>query len=159
MTAPLVTPAAPGAAVSDPAPLRERLWLFPKEHAAPLSRNFDAAEFRCRCASPACHFTLLHPRLVETLQTLRELVAQPLPVSSGFRCAVHNRAVGGAWRSYHTRGMAADLLCRGPLTPDELAAAALRIPAVGGVGTYATRGFVHVDVRPRTGAAPTRWNG
>lgn len=48
--------------------------------------------------------------LVENvLDPLRELWGAPIVVTSGFRCVKLNRAVGGASRSQHTKGQAADI--------------------------------------------------
>ena len=43
------------------------------------------------------------------LDPLRESWGGPICVSSGYRCPMLNRAVGGVEGSYHTRGMAADI--------------------------------------------------
>ena len=43
------------------------------------------------------------------LDPLRERWGSPLIVTSGYRCAKLNRAVGGAARSQHTKGQAADI--------------------------------------------------
>lgn len=43
------------------------------------------------------------------LDPVRELWGAPLRVTSGYRCRELNRAVGGAARSHHLRGMAADI--------------------------------------------------
>ena len=138
---------------------RETLWLFSRSAREQLSANFYLREFACRCQSGRCHMTLVHPRLIETLQTLRDLSARPLIVTSGFRCKTHNKIVGGRPRSYHTRGMAADILCRQLEQVEELALAAADIPAVGGVGRYPSRLFVHIDVRPREPfTAPATWS-
>lgn len=48
--------------------------------------------------------------LVENvLDPLREAYGQPIRVNSGYRCAKHNLAVGGAANSQHLRGEAADI--------------------------------------------------
>ncbi|MDH4225322.1 MAG: hypothetical protein OEW12_06725, partial [Deltaproteobacteria bacterium] len=51
---------------------RETVWLFSKGDDLPLSRNFSSGEFACHCGDRGCHMTLIHPKLVETLQTLRD---------------------------------------------------------------------------------------
>lgn len=43
------------------------------------------------------------------LDPLRELWGKPIIVTSGFRCAKLNRAVGGVTKSQHTKGQAADI--------------------------------------------------
>jgi hypothetical protein len=138
---------------------RERLWLFPKIETGELSSDFDLREFKCRCKSSRCHMTLVHPKLVESLQTLRDALARPLMLISAFRCTPYNRIVGGKPRSYHTRGMAADVLCQDLDQVRELAEAAGRVGAIGGIGEYPIRRFVHIDVRPREySGLPTRWS-
>lgn len=47
----------------------------------------------------------------ECLDKIRESYGGPINVSSGFRCAKLNEAVGGAKTSQHERGQAADLKC------------------------------------------------
>ncbi len=140
-------------------PGRQALWLLPKGARARLSENFSTGELACRCTDPRCHLTLVSPRLVDALQTLRSLIAAPLWITSGYRCQSHNAAVGGRPHSFHTMGLAADLAAAPPAGLQELADTAARIPAIGGIGVYRQRGFVHVDVRPRTAEeARTRWS-
>lgn len=45
----------------------------------------------------------------EVLDPLREAWGKPVIVTSGYRCAMLNRIVGGAANSQHTTGMAADI--------------------------------------------------
>ena len=146
-------------AAEGPAGRREHVWLFPKRKNEALSENFELREFACRCGSARCHFTLVHSKLVETLQTLRQMLARPLILTSGFRCPGYNRVVGGRARSFHTTGMAADILCLEAGHLEELAENAQRIPAIGGIGRYPLRKFVHLDVRVRTDSeAPQIWS-
>lgn len=72
----------------------------------------------------------------------------------------YNRTVGGRARSFHTRGMAADIVCQTPEALVELAACAKELPTVGAIGQYAARSFIHIDVRPRkTGGQIETWSG
>jgi uncharacterized protein YcbK (DUF882 family) len=73
-----------------------------------LSPHFKLREFQCRC----CGTVKLSPKLLDMLEVLREEWRAPLVVTSGFRCVPHNGAVGGAPRSRHLRGEAADILAR-----------------------------------------------
>ena len=45
----------------------------------------------------------------QALDPLREAYGRPVRVSSGYRCAALNKAVGGAVNSFHLAGCAADL--------------------------------------------------
>jgi uncharacterized protein YcbK (DUF882 family) len=86
--------------------------------------------------------------LVRLLERLRELKGRSLVILSGHRCPASNRAVGGAPRSRHVVGDAADIP-KGYATVKEAAAA-------GAVGIGDSDGWaVHVDVRP---GPPARWS-
>lgn len=43
------------------------------------------------------------------LDPLRRILQAPIVITSGYRCAALNRAVGGVANSWHTKGNAADL--------------------------------------------------
>lgn len=114
-----------------------------------LSEHFQAREFACSC----CGMALVHPELVRKLQGLRSAIGAPVYVTSGYRCAGHNAAVGGAQNSYHLFGMAADIWVEG-IRPLQLAELAERI-GFDGIGIYPGQGFLHVDVR----GYRARWSG
>jgi len=62
-------------------------------------------------------------RLCETvLEPLREALALPIHVNSGFRCRTLNAAVGGSSRSAHMDGCAVDIVIEG-WTPRDVATA------------------------------------
>jgi uncharacterized protein YcbK (DUF882 family) len=81
---------------------------------------------------------------------MRWRIGRPLIVTSGFRCASHNTAIGGASSSLHIGGLAADVQCEG-LTPEMLADVARECGA-GGIGRYPRH--LHVDVGTRR-----QWRG
>lgn len=121
-----------------------------------VSDNFFLSEFACRGHNCCDHTAAIDRELIDGLQALRDFIAAPIHVLSGFRCRKHNAAVGGTNGSQHTLGRAADI--RSPnFTAKDLGVLAEAIPQFkrGGIGVYLQRGFVHVDVR--TGG-PARWN-
>jgi zinc D-Ala-D-Ala carboxypeptidase len=61
--------------------------------------------------TPAAEIVANLALLAAGLEQVRELLAQPLEISSGYRCPELNRRVGGAESSQHTQGMAADFTC------------------------------------------------
>lgn len=50
-------------------------------------------------------------KLADYLDVIREKVGKPIIISSGFRCPVLNKAVGGVSNSQHLKGLAADVVC------------------------------------------------
>ena len=77
---------------------------------------------------------------MDDLERLRVAVHRPIRIVSGYRCQQHNAAVGGAPRSQHLYGKAADLVVGLATVPEALAAG---FTGVGHRGQW----VVHVDVR------------
>ena len=105
-----------------------------------LAPNFQVKEFACKDGSDQI---LIDSKLVEILQKIRDHFGAALTITSGYRTVSHNKKVGGASKSYHLYGMAADIKVSGH-TPKEVAAYAETI-GVKGIGLYST--WVHVDTR------------
>lgn len=79
-------------------------------------KHFTDNELRCRCCGQ------LPPEAKENLEALvdnvldpaRELLGKPIHVNSGFRCLLHNAAVGGVAKSQHILGEATDITAGSP---------------------------------------------
>lgn len=71
------------------------------------TKNFAPSEFVC----PHCGqgVDVIKQELLDALQRLRELWGKPMQVTSGYRCEAHNKAIGGALKSAHVEGKAADI--------------------------------------------------
>lgn len=93
-------------------------------------------------------------RLAKALEQFRAMVRQPIHITSGFRSPAYNRKVGGAPASPHTLGLAVDIATETQLV---WAALATNIPAIGGIGLYPGRGFIHLDIRMRKDKVITTW--
>lgn len=111
-----------------------------------LSPHFRKTEFACH------HCGRLHPSegmppaaLLNILEAIRAHFGQPVTVHSGYRCEEHNRNVGGAERSRHVAGDAADIKVRDVPASAVFALADRLVGDTGGVGRYPT--FTHIDVR------------
>lgn len=50
-------------------------------------------------------------RLAQGLEVLQKVLGAPLEISSAYRCAALNEAVGGSSASQHMQGLAADIAC------------------------------------------------
>lgn len=132
--------------------------VYPNEtHYSP---NFTREELNCKGSGVRgdCDCNGRNPsqaiqqELVELCRTglepLRKEYGEPLGILSGYRCRQHNEYVGGASRSMHMSGKAAD-----PAVPKgqhaKLDNAIEKVPAFrhGGRGKYANGGR-HVDTGP-----------
>lgn len=103
-----------------------------------------------------CHYDdrvkSIHPRLfvlLDQIHTRLDAGKRPLELISGYRSPAYNRLLmsrgsGVVGRSYHLKGMAADIYIPG-VSLEKLRDEAKQLQA-GGVGFYSQ--FVHVDVGP-----------
>jgi len=108
-----------------------------------MTKNFSRAEFACKCG---CGKDNINYTLVSLLQEIRDHFDKPIKVVSGVRCEKRNERVGGAKKSQHLLGNAADIVIDG-VKPREVAAIANTfMPGWGGIKAYPR--FTHVDVRP-----------
>lgn len=120
---------------------------YKKGQKTKLSNNFTSLEFDCH-GNGCCSETIINPKLVEYVQKIRDHFGKPITVTSGYRCLVHNRNVGGATGSRHSKGDAADIVVQG-VAPREVAQYAETI-GIKGIGLYETSAdghFTHIDTR------------
>ena len=119
---------------------------YKKSNRTSLSANFKSNEFSCK-GSGCCSTVLIDEKLVEYCQNIRDHFGVSVSINSGYRCEKHNKAVGGASLSRHTKGQAADIVVKG-VKPAEVAKYAESI-GVKGIGLYEGEdgNFVHIDTR------------
>ena len=120
-----------------------------------LAPNFKVRELRCRDGTDT---VMVDEALTVVLQCIREHFGKAVTITSGYRTAAHNAAVGGAKSSQHLLGRAADIRVEGVSVEDVAAYAESLMPDWGGVGRYPVKagrptGWVHVDTR----ANKSRW--
>ena len=123
-----------------------------------LSPAFRVREFRCRDGTDTI---LIDEGLVVVLQCIREHFGKPVHITSGYRTAAHNAAVGGSKSSQHLLGRAADFHVEGVPVAAVAAYAETLLPSRGGIGRYPkdaahpkrSTGWVHIDTR----AGKSRW--
>lgn len=114
-----------------------------------LSQHFDREEFACKCGR--CDQDTIDYKLIEELEHLRQVVAEPITITSGNRCYEHNLAVGGAPKSKHLFGIAADIKVKGWSPTDIYNLLNQLYSDEYGLKEYS--GWVHFDVRK------TKWRG
>ena len=120
---------------------------YQKTDRSNLTKNFTVSELSCH-GSGCCSTVKIDSILVDYLQKIRDHFGKPVTINSGYRCAKHNKAVGGASGSRHTKGQAADIVVK-DVAPAEVAKYAESIGILG-IGLYETAKdgyFVHIDTR------------
>ena len=134
-----------------------RQYRVTKDGNRRLAPDFQVRELRCRDGTDT---VMVDEALTVVLQCIREHFGKAVTITSGYRTAAHNAAVGGAKSSQHLLGRAADIRVQGVSVEDVAAYAERLMPDWGGVGRYPVKagratGWVHVDTR----ADKARWRG
>ena len=135
-------------------------YSLKKDGAKQLSPAFRVREFRCRDGTDTI---LIDEGLVVLLQCIREHFGKPVHITSGYRTAEHNAAVGGSKSSQHLLGRAADFYVEGVPVATVAAYVETLLPGRGGIGRYPKdakhpkrmTGWVHIDTRTNK----SRWKG
>ncbi len=71
---------------------------------------YDPTYFKLKnFACPCCGKNEMEESFLRRLDAARETAGVPFKVNSGYRCAKHNKLVGGKSNSPHLRGLAADI--------------------------------------------------
>ena len=117
-----------------------------------LSANFSLYEFNCKDKNktPVPEKYLQNAKeLAKNLEIIRAEFNKPIQIISGYRTPEYNKSIGGASKSQHMFGKAADIKING-VTSKEIKTVILKLIddgkiSQGGVGSYP--GFVHYDVR------------
>jgi len=134
-----------------------------------MTPNFTLAEFVASATAASRHIdNRLPPELVpvaqQTLELLERIRTQlcalagrdvPMHITSGYRCAALNLAIGSTGNSDHPRAMAADWVAPSFGTPTEICRALAPLVGVLGIGQlineYPDRraggGWVHTSTR------------
>ena len=105
-----------------------------------LHEFFSRSEFACSCG---CGFDTVDYELLNILIKIREHFDNKMKITSGCRCAKKNKEIGGANRSLHLTGRAADVQVEN-ISPQLVAEAAAQFGA-SGIKTYST--WTHIDSR------------
>lgn len=115
-----------------------------------IRKNFKVKEFRCKNGADPI---IIADDLVYWLYKVREHFGKPVIINSAYRTPEYNAKIGGAKRSQHMYGTAADFHINGVPPADIVKYLETVVPNTCGIGLYDE--FVHLDVRRKK----TRWNG
>ncbi|MDE6425136.1 MAG: hypothetical protein K2K89_03235 [Ruminococcus sp.] len=115
-----------------------------------LAEHFSVSEFRCKCGKT--HDTILNPDLPTKLEKLyKALNCSKIIINSGYRCASHDKAVGGSGSGHHVYGNAADIVCydqSGNKISSKKVSCAAQDVGFGGIANIdSSYTATHVDVR------------
>lgn len=122
-----------------------------------LTEHFNVREFRCKCGNT--HSTCISAELVQMLEKLYStLNCSKIIVNSGYRCASHDKAVGGSGNGQHTKGTAADVVCYGqngtPISSKLVCCVAQDLGFGGIANITSAYTSTHLDVR-----TDSKWYG
>ena len=111
-------------------------------------------------SSSSVNALCISPKLRLLIWDFEGYFGRKIVMNSGYRDPLHNAAAGGQDNSFHMKCMAADFFIPG-VDKARLIAFAMRNGAVGGLGCYPGRNFIHVDVRdrPRGASRPVTFSG
>ena len=113
-----------------------------------LSSHFKKSEFNQRRRKLKYKDYSISLDLVGKLEKLRTSIGdKPVQVTSGYRTEEYNKLVGGAKRSQHMKGKAADIMVEG-MTSKELKKHADEV-GFSYTQTYEKKPHLHVDVGVR----------
>lgn len=113
-----------------------------------ISPHFKLGEFQSKDGADK---VLYSEELLVKLEEARAYGGFTISVNSGYRSPAHNKKVGGATNSNHTKGMAADVVFRkdGKIVDAKLVCCLCQSLGFNGVA-YISANAVHLDVSNRT---------
>lgn len=105
---------------------------------------FDRSEFACKCGKCGGYPVEPKEKLIKVADRTRKHFGKPATVSSGIRCATHNKNVGGVSNSRHLSGKAMDFSIEG-VSGNTLLAYVQKQPEIR--YAYVIEGnWVHMDI-------------
>lgn len=108
-----------------------------------ITEHFKLKEFACKNTEAI----IISEKLCDILEAIRAHFEKPVIITSGYRTPEHNAKIGGAVKSQHMLGLAADIKIQGVKPADIASYARTLMPTYGGIGIYST--FTHIDVRDK----------
>jgi hypothetical protein len=112
---------------------------------------FKPHEWRCKCRScsgPSANAPLCDA-LLRFLDLVRAAHGRSIIITSGWRCADHNAASGGALNSYHLIGQAADIWSEALPALAGISRRIASLPAFRPIELRVRGTYIHVAFRQR----------
>ncbi len=108
---------------------------------------FSDEELRCKCEK--CGSPKISQEFLDKLDGARSISKVPYTITSGYRCKAHNKAIGGAENSLHTKGEAVDILADTDRKRAEILISLIK-SGFSHIG-ISPHGFIHVDLSKKKG--------
>jgi hypothetical protein len=125
-----------------------RTYSFKKNGDSKLSPHFSVREFRSNCGSDVI---IISEELIKMLEQLyAKLNCSSISINSGYRTEIQDKKVGGSEYGTHTKGIAADVVCRkdGKPISSKIVTCVAQDLGFGGIANISTRyEAVHLDAR------------
>lgn len=102
-------------------------------------KAYNAVDFKCK----RCLRNEIDHAIVSMCNKIFEITGRYYKINSGYRCSVHNKAVGGSNTSSHLKGWAVDLETENSVTRFLLLKALFQLN-ITRIGIYPT--FIHIDI-------------
>ena len=128
----------------------DKFYYWDKKEIVYLSKHFRTKEFTCSCKYPDCKDQKISKELVDKLEFVREGINTAIEITSGYRCAKHQKDLQESGlqtakgQSSHELGIAADIRAPSLRVVELLPFLDHSFDNVG----IASR-FAHVDMRPK----------
>ena len=88
---------------------------------------------------------MMDKRLLKKLDEIREIVGEPIIITSGFRTPAHNESVNGVESSSHLKGLAVDIAIRHSRMRFKLISTLFEV-GINRIGI--ADNFIHIDIDP-----------
>ena len=121
---------------------QEKKEKYEQEDGSMEFNYFDIEDFYCNCEREHDE-EFVDPKLVSFLDIARDYAGIPFVITSGYRCAEHNRDIGGVSDSAHLKGKAADIKVEGSRSRFLILRSLIRV-GFKRIGVYDT--YIHVDI-------------
>lgn len=111
-----------------------------------ISEHFTLGEFACKDGSDTVKYS---KELLDMLEKLRVSGGFTIQINSAYRTPAYNRKIGGASKSKHTEGYAADVVVKqnGKVINAKLVCCLCQTLGFKGIG-YISANATHLDMRP-----------
>lgn len=149
---------SPSSPMDNTPKLREEdgFYLWEKGESFVISKHFSTKEMTCRCKFPECKTQRISKDLIQRIEKIREEIAQPLIVTSAYRCTPYQEFLRKhgvntvvASKSQHELGNAVDVVPKDGKMVGFQDVCAKHFESIG-----LAKDFLHLDTR----TGKRRWN-